>query len=131
MIPGLSVRGEGGVVHLERFEQFASEVVVEGRAACFLDHLAEPIGTDAVHEAFARISDHRSGEEAGAVAAEGVGRPGERLPALDIGIPEPVAEAGGVGEELAYRGAARGRPHPAGRGRYPTCSQWPPGHVGW
>ena len=99
---------EGRLVHAERPGDPVLDRDVERHPARRLDDLAEPVGVDPVD---VRVPGSAS---SGAVkididAGEDVGGARGGFPLDQVRAPEPVAEAGGVGEELLDGRPARGR----------------------
>ena len=98
---------EGGAVHAERAEEVVLHVLAELLAARRLDHLAGKVDVDAVEPALAGIEQQRRGQRL--VLAGDDARHLHRLHVLgDLGAPDVVAEARGVGEEVAQGDVALG-----------------------
>ncbi len=100
---------ERGIGHAERCADVVTEVVGEGLAARRLDRLADPVGIDAVFPALAWLEDQRC-VEGGAQAAAGTRQPRGRHVAAHDRVPVVVAEARGVGQQVAQGDRPRGRP---------------------
>ena len=91
-----------GAAHFQWVKQVVLQVLAQGLAADFFNHLASPIDVDAVLPALAWVEQQRQGE--GFVFAFGDAWNFQRcLHFLHIGIPNFVAETRRVGQQLAKR----------------------------
>ena len=100
---------EAGILHAERREDPLPHVAVERQAAHALDRLAGPVDVDAVLPLLAGVGDHRhlQGLE---LAGADAGDVGHLHVALDVLVPQVVAEAGRVGQQVTQRDRPLGRP---------------------
>jgi hypothetical protein len=110
-IEGLILKA--GVGHAERREDVLAEVGLERLAADLLDRLAGPVDVDAVLPALAGVEHQRRPQR---VVPDGDDAGDAGLPhvAADVGVPDVVAEAGGVGQQVAQRDRPRRGAEPRG-----------------
>ena len=102
---------ERDVLHAERAEDVVLEVAIELEAARGLDHLPDPVDADPVLPTIARIEQQRRRERR-IRARRDPRRAGHRLILGDLGPPDLVAEARGVGQQVLQRDRPTGRPEP-------------------
>ena len=100
---------ESGVGHAERGEQVIAQVGVEPLAADGLDRLADVIDVDAVFPARAGIGHQRQFQRVVLAGGDG-GQAGFFQILHHVAVPHIVAEAGGVGHEMAQRDRVLRRP---------------------
>ena len=100
---------EDRVLHAERREDALAHVTVQRQAAHPLDRLAGPVDVDAVLPLVAGVGDHRhlQGLE---LAGADAGYVGDLHVALDVLVPQVVAEARRVGQQMAQRDRPLRRP---------------------
>ena len=85
------------------------EVLPQAEAADLFDHLASPVDVDAVFPGLPRVEEQRQAERL--VLAFGDARNAQgRLHLLHVGVPDVVAEAGTVGQQVTQGDVALGRP---------------------
>ena len=103
-------RPVGGAAHAQRAEQVVLKILAQRLAACGLDHLAGPVGIHTIFPAFARI-----GNQGNVDRLVGAGLDArdlhQVLVALDVRIPELIAEASRVGQQMAQGDGPTGRAH--------------------
>ena len=101
-------RTVGGAAHAQRAEQVVLKIGAQRLAACGLDHLAGPVGIHAILPALARIGDQGNSDR-----LVGAGLDARNLHqvlvALDVRIPELIAEASRVGQKMAQGDGPTGR----------------------
>src|SRR6266446_6827396 len=97
-----------GILHAERAEDVVAEIGVERLAADRFHDAADPVDVDAVFPALARIEHQRHAYRR--ELARGDRRHAGRLDVADhVGVPDLVAEAGRVGEQVTQRDRPLGR----------------------
>src|SRR5262249_60489861 len=99
---------ERRILHAERLEQVLLEEGAERLPADPLHGLADPIDVDAVVPAIARIESERRGERL-VLAGNDARRTGLLLVAQEVGIPDVIAEAGRVSQEVPQGDGPLGR----------------------
>ena len=99
---------EGRVAHAERGKQVGRQIGLQRHAADRLDHLPDPVDADAVFPAFTRIDGQRLAERAQLAIDEQRNGVLAHV-AFDGGVPDVVAEAGRMGEQVAKRDRPLGR----------------------
>ena len=99
---------EAGVGHAERREDVVAQIGIEPLAGDRLDRLADEIDVDAVFPACAGVG-HDRGLQRVVLAGDDAGRAGLLHVLAHVGVPHVVAEAGGVGHEVAQRDRLRRR----------------------
>ena len=97
-----------GARHAERPGDVLKEIGVQRLPAHRLDHLAQPVDVDPVLEPGARVGHHRHLEHVDR-AGHHVGRGGDLLVVVDVGVPDPIAETRRVRDELLHGGLHAGR----------------------
>src|SRR6185437_9325296 len=93
---------EARIRHAERAEDMVAEIALEILPARALDRLADPVDVDAVVPFGAGIEGERRRQRP-ILAADDAGNALQLLVADEIGVPDVVAEAGGMGDEVAER----------------------------
>ena len=99
---------KGGAAHAQRFEQVGLEEGAQRLAADGFHHLAGPVDVDAVLPALAGVEQQRQRQRL-VLAGGDPGNVQGGLDLLDVGVPDLVAEAGAVGEQMAQGHRALGR----------------------
>src|SRR5579883_1098331 len=102
--PGAAIGNklEARILHAERFEQILAEIDFERLATDLLDRLADEIDIDAVLPFLAGIESERHGERQ-ILAGDDAGDPLLLLIAQQVRVPDVVAEARGMRDEMAQR----------------------------
>ena len=112
--PGSHVvaEGEAGGVHAQRPEDVLLEVVVEPLTRDLFNHAAHEVDADAVHPALSGIEQRRNRlRPPHQLAAGDRVSPGGLLVSQQELVPELVAEAGRVGQQVPQGDRTCGRAH--------------------